>query len=170
MRLIGLKNGPATFQRAMDVILPTVKTKFAIVYEGNLIIFSKTPEPRLGHSKEIMSVRKNAGETINLKTFFFQESIDNLRLVIVPGKLQVAQKTLQAVVSVFREMVADNPTFTCGSEHFFRIHLPLFKWWCVHDMDASVMHLKKSKDFNIFQSEKWNAAIHSQDGNLYFEK
>lgn len=39
----GLKNDPATFQTAMDIILSSVKRQYAVVYIDCIIIFSKTP-------------------------------------------------------------------------------------------------------------------------------
>lgn len=40
----GLKNVPATFQRATEVILVSVKLQHAFVYIHDVIIFSKTLE------------------------------------------------------------------------------------------------------------------------------
>lgn len=66
----GLMNAPATFQRAMDVILVTVKWHFTIVYI-NGIIFFKTPKQNLEHLGEVMRLLKNAGVTIKLKQCIF---------------------------------------------------------------------------------------------------
>jgi len=38
----GLKNAPATFQRALDIILSGVKWQSCLVYLDDVIIYSKT--------------------------------------------------------------------------------------------------------------------------------
>ena len=45
MRLrFGLCNAPATFQRAMDMILAVVKWQICLVYLDDVIFFSRFPE------------------------------------------------------------------------------------------------------------------------------
>ncbi len=43
----GLKNAPATFQRAIDIILAGVKWQHCIVYLDDVIVFSKSMESHL---------------------------------------------------------------------------------------------------------------------------
>lgn len=40
----GLKNAPATFQRATGVILASVKWQFAILYIDDIITFTQSPQ------------------------------------------------------------------------------------------------------------------------------
>lgn len=51
-------------------------------------------------TKEVLCLLRIAGTTTNLKKgFFFSNAIEYLGHIIVPGKLQVAQKTTKAVES-----------------------------------------------------------------------
>lgn len=91
MMSFGLNNAPATFQRAMDVILASVEWQFAIVYIDDIIILSRLPEQHLEHTEEVLRLMKKAGMTIKLKKcHFFCESIDYLEHVIATVKLMVA--------------------------------------------------------------------------------
>ena len=50
----GLTNVPATFQRALDVILNRFKLKTCLVYIDDIIIFSKTVDDHIDHVDEIL--------------------------------------------------------------------------------------------------------------------
>jgi hypothetical protein len=52
----GLRNSPATFQRAIDVILSGVKWKTFLVYLDDVIIFSPDRESHLGHVDDALSL------------------------------------------------------------------------------------------------------------------
>lgn len=96
-----LKNVPATFQRAMDVIQASVKWQFGIVYIDDIIIISKLPQQYLKHTEKILRPLKKAGMTLKLKKcHFLCMSIDYLEHVIAPSKLQVARKTTEAIAAL----------------------------------------------------------------------
>lgn len=46
-----MKNAPATFQLAMDIILAPVKWQHALVYMGNVVIFFRTSEEHSIHAE-----------------------------------------------------------------------------------------------------------------------
>ena len=52
----GLRNAPATFQRAMDIILSGVRWKSCIVYLDDVIIFSKNDDEHLTHLEEVLQI------------------------------------------------------------------------------------------------------------------
>ena len=94
----GLRNAPATFQRAMDVILASVRWQVALVYLDDVIIFSKSYRAHLEHVATVLSLLKSAGVTLKLaKCHFFSQEVDYLGHVIFPGKLAVSTKTCEAV-------------------------------------------------------------------------
>jgi len=51
----GLCNAPATFRRAMDMILAGVKWQICLVYLDDVIIFSRSPEEHLQHLDEVLT-------------------------------------------------------------------------------------------------------------------
>ena len=94
----GLRNAPATFQRAIDFILADAKWQFAIVYIDDIIIFSRTPEEHLEHLDTVLGLLAKAGVTLKLnKCHFFREQIEYLGHIIAPGELRVANKTTENV-------------------------------------------------------------------------
>ena len=94
----GLKNAPATFQRAVDIILSRVKWQYALVYIDDVIIYSKTMEEHFYHVQKVLSLLRDAGVTLKLsKCNFFTGSVDYLGHTIRPGKLEVASTNLKAL-------------------------------------------------------------------------
>jgi len=51
----GLCNAPATFERAMDMILAGVKWQTCFVYLDDVIVFSSSPEEHLQHLDEVLT-------------------------------------------------------------------------------------------------------------------
>ena len=94
----GLRNAPASFQRAIDIILSSVRFKSVMVYLDDIVIFSKTPEEHLDNLETVLELLQKAGLTIRLnKCFFMHEKIEYLGHIVKPGQLQVAPKTTEAV-------------------------------------------------------------------------
>lgn len=77
----------------MDVVLASVKWKFALVYLEEVVVFSNTVDDHIDHLKAVLKLLKNAGLTLNLKKcFFFHNNIYYLGHVIKLGSLEVAPK------------------------------------------------------------------------------
>lgn len=96
--LFALKNERDTFQTVMDVVLQTVKWQSALVYVGAIAIYSKTPKDHIHHARSVLRLLKDAGVVIKLKKYAsFPNSIHYLRHVIKPGKLKVANHTVDAI-------------------------------------------------------------------------
>jgi hypothetical protein len=94
----GLCNAPATFQRALDMILSKVKWNYALVYLDDVIVYSKCINEHLRHLDEILSLFEGAGASLKLKKcHFFQPTVDYLGHVIHPGKLAVAEKNIDSI-------------------------------------------------------------------------
>ena len=86
----GLKNAPATFQRALDIILSGVRWQACLVYLDDVIVFSKTLGDHIAHLDLVLSLLRHAGVSLKLsKCSFFQTKVDYLGHVIRPGKLSV---------------------------------------------------------------------------------
>lgn len=79
-----------TFQRAMDVILSTVKWKYALLYLDNFAMFSRTPEERIKHTGTILRLVEDIGVALKLtKCALFKHGIDYLRYFLRPGRPEV---------------------------------------------------------------------------------
>ena len=86
----GLTNAPATFQRAMDILLSPFRWKSCLVYLDDIIIFSKSWEEHISHVDEILSVLEKAGVKLKLgKCECFVEKIKYLGHVVRPGTLEI---------------------------------------------------------------------------------
>lgn len=94
----GLRNAPATFQRAIDIILSGVRWKTCLVYLDDVIVFSSCRKAHLAHVAEVLTVLGNAGLSLKLqKCRFFAETVNYLGHVIRPGRLGVAEKNTEAL-------------------------------------------------------------------------
>ena len=94
----GLKNAPATFQRALDIILSGVRWQVCLVYLDDVIVFSKTYDEHVEHLDRVLTLLRDAGVSLKLaKCKFFQDRVEYLGHVISPGKLAVADKYADAL-------------------------------------------------------------------------
>ena len=94
----GLSNAPATFQRAMDMILAGVKWQTCLIYLDDVIVFSRSPEEHLTHLEEVLSLLQAAGVTLKAaKCHLFQKEVDYLGHVISPGRVAVNEKNTKAL-------------------------------------------------------------------------
>ncbi len=57
----GLTNAPATFQRAVDILLSGVNWQFCLVYLDDIIVYSKSEEDQIHHVGEVLSTLRKAG-------------------------------------------------------------------------------------------------------------
>ena len=94
----GLKNAPATFQRALDMILAGVRWQFALVYLDDVIVYSRTVDEHEEHVRAVLRLLQSAGVTLKLKKCeFFSTSVRYLGHEIRPGELRVLDATTAAV-------------------------------------------------------------------------
>ena len=93
----GLRNAPATFQRALDIVLSGVRWQSCLIYLDDVIVFSRSTDEHLRHVDEILTLLRRAGITLKLtKCSVFQPRVDYLGHVITPGKLSVATENTKS--------------------------------------------------------------------------
>lgn len=93
-----LCNSPATFQITMDLILSQYTWQSCLVYLDDVIVLSKNLTDHIGHVERILGANPSAGFSLKLsKCSFFVKSVDYLGHKVMPGKLAVAQRTIDAV-------------------------------------------------------------------------
>jgi len=94
----GLCNPPATFQRAIDMILSGVKWQNVLVYLYDLIIFSADAESHLSHLDTVLTLLRKHGVTLNAqKCHVYSNEVEYLGHVVRPGRLSVNEKNLKAI-------------------------------------------------------------------------
>jgi len=72
----GLTNAPATFQRALDIILSGVKRESCLIYVDDVLVYSKTEEEHIGHVDHVPRLLREAGVTLRLpKCRFFRTTV-----------------------------------------------------------------------------------------------
>ena len=94
----GLKNAPATFQRAVDIILSRVKWETALVYLDDVIFYSRTVTEHMAHVREVLRLLHTAGVLLKLaKCAFFDTSVTYLGHVIRLGRLEAERRNFIAI-------------------------------------------------------------------------
>ena len=69
-----------------------------IVYLDDVIVFSRSFEEHVRHLEVVLSKLSDAGATLEFaKCHFFRRSVDYLGHKILPHKLQVLQKNVDAI-------------------------------------------------------------------------
>ena len=93
----GLRNAPATFQRALDNILSELRWQTCLIYLDDAIVFSKDTNKHVAHVEQMLTLLRSAGVSLKVKECeFFQPKVDYLGHVITPGKLAVATENTKA--------------------------------------------------------------------------
>ena len=88
----GLRNGPANFRRALDIILSGIRWQTCLIYMGDVIIFSKDIESHLKDVDEVLRLFYQAGVTLKLKKCsWFTKKVHYFGHDITPGKLAKAK-------------------------------------------------------------------------------
>ena len=93
----GLRNAPASFQRALDILLSGVKWKTCLVYLDDVIVFRKSVDDHVAHMDEALRILGDAGISLKLRQCeFFQNKVSYLGNVIFPRKLAIAKESTKA--------------------------------------------------------------------------
>lgn len=94
----GLRNAPETLQRAIGVILSSVKWKTELVYLNDIVSFTRTVEDCIAYIAQVLTLLENAGLTLKMKKkFFLAEKIDRLGHFIRPGRLEVSDAITKSI-------------------------------------------------------------------------
>lgn len=82
----GLTNAPATFQRALDIILSGLKWQLCLVYLDDVIIFSASAEQHVKDVDVVLTRLLEAGVTLNLeKCTWFSDEVEYPGHIVRPG-------------------------------------------------------------------------------------
>jgi hypothetical protein len=94
----GLATAPATFQRAIDVILSSVRFQCALTYLDDIILYSSSLEQHLVDLTKVLSLLREAGITLKLSMCSFcAEKVQYLGFIVGRDGLRVDNSKLEAV-------------------------------------------------------------------------
>ena len=84
----GLVNAPASFQRALDIILSGLLWKTGPVYLDDVLVFSRSVEDHIWNLREVLLILEKAGVTQTpSKCLLFQQEVEYLGHSVRPGQL-----------------------------------------------------------------------------------
>lgn len=92
----GLKIASRTVQRAMKIILSTVKWKFVLIYLDEVIIFWRSVEEHLNKLRTVLRLQVRSSVSLKLKRFSFENRINYLGHRNHPGRLKKLMKATNA--------------------------------------------------------------------------
>jgi transposase InsO family protein len=99
----GLCNAPATFQRMMDVALADVKTKFALVYLDDVIVYSRSEHEHVEHLRQVFERLRGAGLHLKAtKCKFVRRELPFLGHIVSADGVKVDPAKVQAVTEYKR--------------------------------------------------------------------
>jgi len=93
-----LTNAPATFQRALGIILSGLKWQLCLIHLDDVIIFSASAEQHVKDVDVVLTRFREAGVTLNLeKCTWFSDEVEYLVHFVRPGQLHVHYKNVDAL-------------------------------------------------------------------------
>ena len=94
----GLTNAMATFQRLMESCLDELHLNWCIIYEDDIIVFSRTPEEHLHRLKAVFSKLRAAGLKLKpTKCNLFKQQISYLGHVVSKEGVSTDTEKIKAV-------------------------------------------------------------------------
>jgi len=123
----GLTNAPATFQRALDIILSGVKWQSCLIYLDDVIVYSKTEEEHVGHVDRVLRLLLGAGVTLRMpKCRFLRKTVEYLGHEIKPGRLGVMNAHMRALREAHFPTTRTQVRSFVGMCNVFRRFVPNF--------------------------------------------
>lgn len=82
----GLRNSPANFKRALDIIISGIRSKLCLVYLDEVILFFSSYEVHFEHLENFLQLFQEALVSLKLrKCDLYQEKVDDLIHTSMPG-------------------------------------------------------------------------------------
>ena len=97
---MGIKNGPATYQRVIDCVLGGLKWNCCIVYMDDILIYSESFDQHVNHVKQVLTRLSESGLTLKpSKCFFFMRGVSFLGYFIDSEGVHMQPEKVEAIVN-----------------------------------------------------------------------
>jgi len=117
----GLSNAPATFQRAIYMILGRLKWKRCLVYLEDIIVFSQSAGEHVEHLQEVFAELRGAGVSLKAKkSHLFQEKVEYFGHIVGRGQLQVQDKNVRGLKEASPPRCKKNMRSFLGMRNVYR--------------------------------------------------
>jgi len=94
----GLVNTPASFQRALDIILSGLRWRKCLVYLEDALVFSRTVDEHIRHLREFSILLEKAGVSLKpSKCHPIQQDLEYLGHVFRPSQLLMNRKNIKSL-------------------------------------------------------------------------
>lgn len=126
----GQCNAPATFQRAMDIILAGVRWQTCLVYLDDSIVFSRSPKDHIDDLRQVFGLLEEAGVSLTAaKCHLFTQEVEYLGHVVRPERISVNEKNTKAIrLAVYRETQTQLRSFLGMCNIYRRFAKDFAKW------------------------------------------
>jgi len=123
----GLKTAPAHFQRAIDIILGSMRWDFALAYIDDIIVYSKTLEEHIEHVAAVLEAFLNAGMTLaETKCHFGYQDIKLLGHRISRLGLSTLEEKVQAILAIQYPETIKQAMIILGMFNYYRNFIDSF--------------------------------------------
>lgn len=127
----GLTNAPSTFMRLMNEVLKEFLGKFVIVYLDDILIFSKTLDDHMMHTRKVFEKLREEKLLINLKKCsFVKKELVYLRFVISAEGLKMDAEKVRAILEWPTPRSATEVRSFHGLASFYRKFIKSFSSIC----------------------------------------
>eukprot|EP00253_Pinus_taeda_P016796 PITA_16796 len=121
----GLKNGGATFQRAMDIAFAKEIHDFLVIYLDDLTAFSKSDQEHLRHLRQVFLICRKYGISLNpKKSLFGLEEGKLLGHIISKDGIRIDPDRIQAILQVPHPRNIKEVQDFLGKINFLRRFIP----------------------------------------------
>jgi len=123
----GLKTAPAHFQRAIDIILGSMRWDFALAYIDDIIVYSKTLEEHVEHIAAVLDALEKAGMTLaEGKCHFGYQDIKLLGHRISRLGLSTLEEKVQAILAIPYPETVKQAMVILGMFNYYRTFIDSF--------------------------------------------
>ena len=157
----GLKTAPAHFQRAIDIILGSMRWDFALAYIDDIIVYSKTLEEHIEHIAAVLEALEKAGMTLaEGKCHFGYQDIKLLGHRISRLGLSTLEEKVQAIMAIPYPETVKQAMVILGMFNYYRSFIDSFALVAAPLYDGLKGSLKDTSLSNL--SPKAKAKIRSR--------